>query len=60
MREHVDPRVKVKAAGGIRTADAFLAMVAAGAERIGCSAGIPIIEELKKRLAASGEEYFEL
>ena len=28
MREHVDPRVKVKAAGGIRTADAFLAMVA--------------------------------
>ena len=60
MREHVDPRVKVKAAGGIRTADAFLAMVAAGAERIGCSAGIPIIEELKRRLDASGEEYFEL
>ena len=60
MREHVDPRVKVKAAGGIRSADAFLAMVAAGAERIGCSAGIPIIEELKRRLAASGEDAFEL
>ena len=60
LRRCCDEHVKVKAAGGIRTADAFLAMVAAGAERIGCSAGIPIIEELKKRLAASGEEYFEL
>lgn len=60
MREHVDPRVKVKAAGGIRTADAFLAMVGAGAERIGCSAGIPIIEELKARLATSGDDAFEL
>ncbi|WP_455138970.1 deoxyribose-phosphate aldolase [Thermophilibacter sp.] len=49
MREHVDPSVKVKAAGGIRTADAFLAMVGAGAERIGCSAGIPIMRELTAR-----------
>lgn len=49
MREHVDPSVKVKAAGGIRTADAFLAMAGAGAERIGCSAGIPIMRELAAR-----------
>lgn len=49
MREHVDPSVKVKAAGGIRTADAFLAMVGAGAERIGCSAGVPIMRELAAR-----------
>ena len=60
MREHVDPCVKVKAAGGIRTADAFLAMVAAGAERIGCSAGVPIMEELKQRAAESGTDIFEL
>lgn len=60
MRAHTDARVKVKAAGGIRCADDFLAMVKAGAERIGCSAGIPIMAELKERLAASGAEYFEL
>ena len=48
MRAHVDPRVKVKAAGGIRTADAFLDMVRAGAERIGCSAGVPIMDELRR------------
>lgn len=60
MREHVDARVKVKAAGGIRTADDFLAMVRAGAERIGCSAGIPIIEELKARMEAEGVDSYEL
>lgn len=60
MRGHVDARVKVKAAGGIRTADAFLDMVRAGAERIGCSAGIPIIEEIKRRMAADGVESIEL
>ena len=60
MRKHVDPRVKVKAAGGIRTADDFLAMVAAGAERIGCSAGVSIMEELKARMAAEGADAIEL
>ena len=60
MREHVDVRVKVKAAGGIRTADDFLAMVAAGAERIGCSAGVPIMEELRARMAAAGTNAIEI
>ena len=60
MREHVDARVKVKAAGGIRTADDFLAMVAAGAERIGCSAGVPIMEELRSCMEAEGVDYYEL
>lgn len=59
MREHTDARVKVKAAGGIRTADDFLAMVSAGAERIGCSAGIPIMRELRERMAAAGVESVE-
>ena len=60
MREHVDARVKVKAAGGIRTADDFLAMVAAGAERVGCSASVPIMEELAARMAAAGSSAIEL
>ena len=51
---------QVKAAGGIRTADAFLDMVRAGATRIGCSAGIPIIEELKRRFDAEGIDAIEL
>ena len=39
------PRCKVKAAGGIKTAKAALEMLEAGAERLGCSAGIQILEE---------------
>ena len=49
MKETVGPDVKVKAAGGIRNTDDFLAMVAAGAERIGTSSGVKIIDSLKKR-----------
>lgn len=60
MREHVDPSVKVKAAGGIRCADDFLDMVRAGAERIGCSASIAIIEEIENRLKESGTDAIEL
>ena len=46
MRAHVPPEVQVKAAGGIRTAEDLLAFVEAGATRIGCSAGIPILKAL--------------
>ena len=35
-------------------------MVRAGAERIGCSAGVPIIEELGRRMAAEGVDTIEL
>lgn len=49
MKETVGPDVKVKAAGGIRNTDDFLAMVEAGAERIGTSSGVKIINSLKKR-----------
>jgi deoxyribose-phosphate aldolase len=38
---------KIKAAGGIRTAKHALDMLAAGAERIGTSSGVQIIEEFK-------------
>lgn len=37
FREHLEPGVKIKAAGGIRTRDALAAFAAAGCERIGCS-----------------------
>ena len=49
MRANVGAEVKVKAAGGIRTLEDALAMIEAGAERIGTSAGVSIIEELKRR-----------
>jgi deoxyribose-phosphate aldolase len=42
------PRCKVKAAGGIRTAQQVIAMLEAGAERIGTSAGVAIIEEVRE------------
>lgn len=47
MRRVVGPTLGVKAAGGIRTADDFRAMVAAGANRIGASAGVQIMAGLK-------------
>ena len=49
MKSIVKDGVKVKAAGGIRDLDTFLAMVEAGAERIGTSAGIEIMNEYDKR-----------
>ncbi len=60
MKEVVGDEVKVKAAGGIRDADTFIAMIRNGAERIGCSAGIPIIEEIKKRMEQEGNDFIEI
>ena len=49
MREHTDPAVKIKAAGGIRTPEDLLAFASAGVDRIGCSASVDIFEELARR-----------
>ena len=49
MRGCVGPDIGVKAAGGIRDLDAALAMIRAGASRIGASAGVQIIQELVAR-----------
>ncbi|MDA8234077.1 MAG: deoxyribose-phosphate aldolase [Clostridia bacterium] len=46
MRQTVGPDIGVKASGGIRNTQQALAMVEAGASRIGASAGIAIIAEL--------------
>jgi deoxyribose-phosphate aldolase len=43
MRETVGPEMGVKASGGVRTKEDVEAMVAAGATRIGASAGIKIV-----------------
>ncbi len=43
LRSVVGTRARVKASGGIRTASDLLAMVAAGADRIGSSAGVEIV-----------------
>ncbi len=47
MKDVVKDAAEVKASGGIRDAKTLLAMVEAGATRIGCSAGVNIIKELK-------------
>ena len=43
MRETVGPKLGVKAAGGIRSAEDVRDMIAAGATRIGASAGVQIL-----------------
>jgi deoxyribose-phosphate aldolase len=48
MRRVVGPEMGVKAAGGVKTAEDVKAMIAAGATRIGASASVKILSELKK------------
>ena len=45
--EEMAPRCKIKAAGGIRTVERALAMLAAGAHRIGTSSGVQIMQEFE-------------
>ena len=52
MREIVGPVFGVKASGGIRDAKTALAMIHAGATRIGTSAGVAIIRELARKKPA--------
>ncbi len=47
MKKTVNGVCKVKASGGIRNKDQFEAMISAGADRIGCSAGVAIMEGYK-------------
>lgn len=48
MKECVGDKIKIKAAGGIRTIQQALMMIEAGADRIGTSCGVEIVEGLKK------------
>lgn len=47
LMKEAAPNCKIKAAGGIRTAKQVLEMLEAGAERIGTSTGVQIINELR-------------
>lgn len=49
MRAAVSPKVQVKAAGGVRTLNAILAVIDAGCTRCGATATAVILEEFEKR-----------
>jgi deoxyribose-phosphate aldolase len=53
MRQAVSPGIGVKAAGGVRTLDALIDALNAGASRIGATATQTILEEFKARKARS-------
>ena len=48
MKKIAGNKAKVKASGGIKTLEQALAMIEAGADRIGTSSGVSIINELGK------------
>ena len=52
MRSAVSADIQVKAAGGVRTLDAALAVRALGGTRFGCTATIKIMQEAMEREAA--------
>jgi deoxyribose-phosphate aldolase len=52
MRAAVSPRVRVKAAGGVRTLDALLEVISVGVDRIGATQTAAILDEYRSRTAA--------
>jgi deoxyribose-phosphate aldolase len=52
MRAHTSPHVQVKAAGGVRTLDALLEVMALGTTRIGATATKTIIDDFRERKAS--------
>jgi len=50
IRHTVGPACRIKAAGGIKDLATAMAMIEAGAERIGTSSGVAIMEEFLKKL----------
>jgi deoxyribose-phosphate aldolase len=53
MRASVSPRVKVKAAGGVRTLDALIEVMDAGADRSGATKTAEMLDEFTARKAAA-------
>ncbi len=51
MREAVGPAMGVKASGGVRSLDDARALIAAGATRLGASAGVQIMQGLRSESA---------
>jgi deoxyribose-phosphate aldolase len=52
MRASVGPGVKVKAAHGVRTLDALLAVIEAGADRCGATATATMLDDYTERIRA--------
>ncbi len=44
MRRHLPPGIRIKASGGIRTFAFAKSLITAGADRLGCSAGVAIVK----------------
>jgi len=53
MRRTVSPRVQVKAAGGVRTLDALLAVMDLGVTRCGATATAAILDDFRARAAGA-------
>jgi deoxyribose-phosphate aldolase len=53
MRANTSPHIRVKAAGGVRTLDALLAVMELGVTRIGATATESIIEDFRARKAGT-------
>jgi deoxyribose-phosphate aldolase len=54
MRVHTPPHIGVKAAGGVRTLDAAIRMRELGCTRIGATATVTILDELRARHEQAG------
>ena len=54
MRANTSPHIQVKAAGGVRTLDALLAVMELGVTRIGATATETIILDFRARKAGEG------
>ena len=52
MRDTVGKDMKIKASGGIRTLSDAQLLIKAGADRLGCSASVSIIEEYEQKREA--------
>lgn len=53
MRRTVSPHVQVKAAGGVRTLDDLLAVMALGVTRIGATQTKPILDDFRSRVGGA-------
>ena len=48
LRRHLDPSIKIKASGGINRYHQAVKMIRAGADRLGCSHSVAIVQETLK------------
>ena len=53
MRRSVSPHIQVKAAGGVRTLDALLAVMALGVTRVGATATATMLDDFRARKATA-------